>query len=428
MANRFFAAIKARFFNTPADTAVDIGVNGDANPRVAIDAGGRISWGDGANSLDTNLYRAGANKLKTDDRFHAPAIEFDLNAGATPNIGEMVWNDNDGTVEVVLKGGNVTLQVGQETVHRVVNRTGSTIHNGQAVRLAGSQGQRVEVALAQANNEENSSKIFGVATEDIANNQSGYITTEGLVRGINTSHLTEGAIVWLSPSVAGGLTTAKPTAPDHLVMVGICVIQGNNGTLHVHVQNGYEVDELHDVKYTNLQTGDLLTRTANNLWENISRSNLASDPLFTDHGNSTGLADDDHTQYLHVSTSRSSITSNIVTTGNVGANKLIANTNTEMNSVVVLLANATPNQNLDTSPAKSIKYLIHAQTATDFEATEILAVKNSSVLNYIEYGKVSTNGDELAQYDVVLASGNMRLNVTPSTNNMTFTVFKTMIV
>jgi hypothetical protein len=77
MANRFLSAIKARFFRTAADTAVDIGVDGDNNPRLAIDAGGRISWGDGSSPVDTNIYRSGANKLKTDDAFRAPVFELD---------------------------------------------------------------------------------------------------------------------------------------------------------------------------------------------------------------------------------------------------------------------------------------------------------------------------------------------------------------
>lgn len=428
MANRFFAAIKARFFNSPANTAVDIGVNGDANPRISIDAGGRLSWGDGNSPVDTNLYRSGANTLKTDDRFHATALELDLLAGATPNIGELAWNDSDGTVEFILKGGNVTLQIGQETVHRVVNRTGQTIYNGQAVRLTGSQGQRVEVALAQANNESNSSKIFGVATENILNNQTGYITTEGLVRGIDTSSLTEGAIVWLSPTTPGGLTTTKPTAPNHLAMVGICVVQGNNGTLHVHIQNGYEVDELHDVKYTNLQAGDLLTRTSNNLWENISRENLSNDSLFSDHGRGTGLADDDHTQYIHVSNTRSSVSANIVTTGSVGGSKLSAGNNSEIVSSNITLTTSNANQSIDSTSGKSVKYLVHAENSEHYEVTEILAVKKNTTVNYTEYGKISTSGSDLATYDVILSSGNFRLNATPVSPNMTFTVFKTIIV
>lgn len=179
MANRFFAAIKARFFNSPANTAVDIGVNGDANPRISIDAGGRLSWGDGNSPVDTNLYRSASNYLKTNSAFAANKFNID-------NIAEI-------------------------------------------------------------------------------------------------------------------------------------------------------------------------------------------------------------------------ITSN------------------------VSLVTASASQAIDISSCRSVKYLIHAESATDFEVTEILAIKNTTNLNYIEYGKISTNNNDLATYDVVLDSGNAILKVTPSTTNMSFRVFKIMI-
>lgn len=178
MANRFFAAIKARYFNTPADTAVDIGVNGDANPRLAIDAGGRVSWGDGNSPVDTNLYRASSNKLRTDDVFRASAIELDA------------------------------------------------------------------------------TEIF-------------------------------------SSSVS-------------------------------------------------LETDD-------------------------------------------------------------------------------------PEQNIDITAGKSVKYIIHCADTDDYEVTEILAVKRNSSLNYTEYGKLSTCGNDLAEYDVALTDGNFYLNVTPSTIEMNFIIHKTVI-
>jgi hypothetical protein len=40
--------------------------------------------------------------------------------------------------------------------------------------------------------------VLGIVTEAIGNNAEGFVTTDGLVRGINTTTLTEGAVVWLS--------------------------------------------------------------------------------------------------------------------------------------------------------------------------------------------------------------------------------------
>jgi hypothetical protein len=221
----------------------------------------------------------------------ADAVYFNTAlASSKTTIGSLSWDDADGTLSLPLKGGNVTVHLGQSTVHMVVNKTGANISRGAAVRLFGSSGQRVGIALAQAINEAGSSKTFGIAAEQIDDNKTGFVITEGFLRNINTQTLAEGAIIWLSPSTPGGMTTTKPSAPDHLVMMGVCVIQANNGIIFVKIQNGYEVDELHDVKYTNLTTGDLLTRTSSGLWENISRQSLSSDPLFTGPTGPTGAA------------------------------------------------------------------------------------------------------------------------------------------
>jgi hypothetical protein len=67
MAGKFLSAIRARFFNTAADTAIDVGVAGEQHARLAVDAGGRLTWGSGSESGDVNLYRSAANTLTTDD-------------------------------------------------------------------------------------------------------------------------------------------------------------------------------------------------------------------------------------------------------------------------------------------------------------------------------------------------------------------------
>ena len=78
MAFKIFSLIRARFFNTASDTALDIGLNGEENARLTIDAGGKISWGAGGTSpVDTNLYRSAANTLKTDDTLKVPILYVD---------------------------------------------------------------------------------------------------------------------------------------------------------------------------------------------------------------------------------------------------------------------------------------------------------------------------------------------------------------
>jgi hypothetical protein len=210
----------------------------------------------------------------------AGQVEFDQTPTGAAGVGVMQWNDSDGTVDLGLKGGNVTLQVGQEQVLRVVNKTATNIDlleaNYQAVRVTGAQGQRLKVDLAQAINDTLSAETIGLVTETINNNQEGIITTSGLVRGINTTGSLQGEtwadgdILYLSPTTAGNATKVKPVAPNHLIILGYVIrAHINQGSIFVKVDNGYELDELHNVKITTPANNNVLAYTsATDIWEN----------------------------------------------------------------------------------------------------------------------------------------------------------------
>lgn len=205
-------------------------------------------------------------------------IEFDQTPTGTAGVAVMRWNDTDGTVDLGLKGGNVTLQVGQEQVLRVVNKTATNINlleaNYQAVRVTGAQGQRLKVDLAQATTDLLSAETIGLVTETINNNQEGFITTSGLIRNINTTGSLQGEtwvdgdILYLSPTTAGRVTNVKPSAPNHLIIIGYVVSAHiTQGSIFVKVDNGYELDELHNVSITNPTGGaGLEYQASTQLW------------------------------------------------------------------------------------------------------------------------------------------------------------------
>lgn len=201
-----------------------------------------------------------------------PYLQFDTTAAIPSAVGQLAWNDTDGTLDLGLKGGNVTLQIGQEQVTHVYNNTANDFSDLQVLRITGSQGQRLTGALAQANSELTSSTTYAVVTETILKNQVGFATTSGLVRNVNTSAFAEGATLYLSPTVAGGITTTRPTAPNHSVMIGWCVrSHAVNGSIYVHTQNGFELDELHNVNITNPQNGHILKYDSTELvWKNVN--------------------------------------------------------------------------------------------------------------------------------------------------------------
>ena len=229
----------------------------------------------GSMRMTGSLYITGSIK-------NVSSIDFDTTQAVTPNVeGRLTWNTTDGTLNLGLKGGNVTLQVGQEQIVRVVNKSGAYLLESEykVVRVrtqaeGGAQGQRLAVVNALATNDLNSATTLGVVTENISVNQEGFITTFGFVNGINTSgtlqgeNWDDGDTLYLSPTTSGGLTKVKPTAPDHMVVMGYVVYaHPTQGKIFVKVDNGYELDELHNIHiYENTLVGNAKTTGGSTLY------------------------------------------------------------------------------------------------------------------------------------------------------------------
>jgi hypothetical protein len=168
-----------------------------------------------------------------------------------------------------VKLDSITVDTATVVRKLVRNNSGASISKGSAVYQTGSSGTTLTVALADASAEATAAQTLGLAQETIANNATGYVVAVGLLDGINTSTLTEGQIVWLSETT-GQLTTTRPTQPAHGVVCGYCVKQGPgaSGILYVKVDNGLELNELHDVLVSNPATGQVLRRASDGLWKN----------------------------------------------------------------------------------------------------------------------------------------------------------------
>ena len=173
----------------------------------------------------------------------------------------------------------VILATQQKQIAYVKNESGVTMYKGQAVYSSGSNGNNKLVQLASSSTEQTSSKTFGIVeSESILNGQHGYIITFGLLEKINTNGLTEGSSIYLS-STPGELTTTKPQAPLHLVTIGVCIRrQQNNGSIFVKIQNGFELDELHDVRITS-PVNNASLYYSNGLWRDTTATLLVSDTV-----------------------------------------------------------------------------------------------------------------------------------------------------
>lgn len=196
--------------------------------------------------------------------------QFDTTPTGVPTgIGVLSWNAVDKTLD--LQSDGVTYQLGQELVQNVKRFDNSGLTNGKVVYSKGSSGANLLVDYAIATSDATSSNTLAVMTADAAGGAPAPATTFGLVRQLDTSAMTEGATIWLSGTVAGGMTTTKPVAPIHGVKIGICIrSHATEGVIFVNIQNGYELDELHDVLITSPTTGQVLTRNGSGLWVNQS--------------------------------------------------------------------------------------------------------------------------------------------------------------
>jgi len=164
-----------------------------------------------------------------------------------------------------------TLSSAIKLVSLVRNQTGATLTKGTVVYINGGSGNKPTVTKALATSDATSAQTYGVLQADIANNKNGYVVVIGSLEGLNTSAYAPGTQLYLSSTVAGTWTSTKQLAPAHLVYVGIVVRQHvNQGVVEVKIQNGYELDEIHDVQIISPSNGDTIVyNSASQLWKNV---------------------------------------------------------------------------------------------------------------------------------------------------------------
>lgn len=160
-----------------------------------------------------------------------------------------------------------------DIIVNVKNTTGAQINKGTVVRIIGATGDNPLIGTASWTNDANSANTLGFVVANIPNDSFGTVMTQGTLLSVNTDPAlgyTAGQLVYLSGS--GQYTNVKPPAPFHEVRLGqVLRAQQNNGSIYVLVQNGYELDELHDVDINtgSLANNDLLAYNSTTLqWEN----------------------------------------------------------------------------------------------------------------------------------------------------------------
>lgn len=156
-------------------------------------------------------------------------------------------------------------------------KLGAALTKGTPVYVSSADGTNMIVSASSNTTEAGSSKTFGLLETGGALNAQVECVTYGLITGLDTSAANAaGDPVWLGPNgtLLYGLAN-KPVAPAHMVYIGVVTRkQSNNGEIFVNIQNGFEVDELHDVLITAPKTDGqglfLQTVSGTQLWRNRS--------------------------------------------------------------------------------------------------------------------------------------------------------------
>ena len=267
----------------------------------------------------------------------------------------------------------------------VRNATGATLAKGTIVYISGANGNNVQVSPALATGDSTSARTIGWLAASIPNNGSGLCMVEGYLEGLNTQGFTAGAQLYLSGTVAGGFTATKPQAPTHLVYVGVVTkISAGDGHVFVKVQNGYELDELHNVLITSPTNNQVLAYdSATQLWKNATNapdgvtSITAVSPLTGGTITSTGSIGLDQTALSITKSQVSDFTSGTVTSASTAQQSGTAVFATNASTAVYSTTSGTALFATNASTAVTISGSITKSQVSDFTSGTVASASTA---------------------------------------------------
>jgi hypothetical protein len=197
-------------------------------------------------------------------------LDFDINTLAESVESRLRWDSDFGTLSIGMEGGDVELPIGQKQGAYVKNTSGVNIGKGKAVQFAGAQGGKIEIEKAISDGTVPSKYMFGITAEAIDDDEFGFVVTEGYIRGINTSSLQVGDLLYFDPNTPGNLTaTEPPSTAFNIPIAAVTFVNANAGVIYVRMNMEYELKEIEDIELTSPQDGDALVyNSASALWNN----------------------------------------------------------------------------------------------------------------------------------------------------------------
>jgi hypothetical protein len=232
------------------------------------------SWATaGANSNITSLSGI-TGAISTPDY-----IEFDTAYSTTLAAGQLGWDGNN-TLGLGMAGGNVIQHIGEDQFFYC--KATSSITKGQVVMFTGAVGASGVPTGAPATGITDGTYIMGVAAENISTNAFGLVQAFGTLRNVNTNGYADGDILWYDPSVTGGMTNVKPSAPNVKVQIAAVINGGSSGggTILIRLAFGSTLGGTDsNAQITTPSNGQILTYDGgNSYWKN------------TDLGAGTGIS------------------------------------------------------------------------------------------------------------------------------------------
>ena len=218
----------------------------------------------------------GGNNTEWDEYPFSVNIEVSLDAALTDLSDTVITSPTE--FQTLEYNGTSWVNTHASTATLVRNVDSVTLGTGTAVYLFGATGDKASVKRADNDSDTTSSKVVGLVASPILANATGVVVTRGYVDGINlSSGYAEGDILYLAED--GGFTKVKPVAPEHSVFLGVVVRANANGIVYVGTQNGYELEELHNVKINGtLADNDVLQYdSATDLWKNEKAKTVVRD-------------------------------------------------------------------------------------------------------------------------------------------------------
>jgi hypothetical protein len=256
-------------------------ITGDSNSdTLTFVAGENISI-TAASASDSITINSTGNYTNVDSISTPDFIQFDTTANVSPVTGLLGWDSAEGTLNLGLSSTK-HIHVGEETVYRVRNSTGSTIEKGTALYASGVEPSgRISVSPYVADGSVREFRFMGLATESISNGVNGFVQHFGYVRDLDTrgtsvtaisvgdENWSAGDILYVHPTVPGKLTNVKP---QHEIVVAIIIIRHQTtGILFVRPSSSGHLEDIHDISISSPQDNDiLLYNNSSSVWQNES--------------------------------------------------------------------------------------------------------------------------------------------------------------